>query len=90
MSTKARVSVLSRNHNVVLVVAGDAALGKVHRHMETLHKRTAERADIVSRVSERRTARCTSAAQRRIRKNIFWGRWVVVKNKPALKATRHF
>lgn len=54
-------------------------------YMETLHKRRAERPDIESRVSEQRTASCTSAAERRTSKNIFWGRWVAVKNKPTLK-----
>lgn len=45
--------------------------------------------DIESRVSEQRTASCTSAAERRIRKNIFWGRCVAVKNKAEELSQKH-
>lgn len=57
--------------------------------VETFHTRRAYAPDIESRVSEQPTASCTSAAERRIRKSVFWGRWVAGENKLKSSQKKH-
>lgn len=51
---------------------------------ETLHTQSSKRPDIESRVSEQRTASCTSDAQQGFRRCTMWSRWVAEINRRAL------